>query len=165
MLYILLLIRRVYMRDCIEEFCNRNQIGLVYTENNVVVLSTGYSKGKPNIRVHESFKGCPINVAEAIEDYYILFQNTDNSLKIIEEYVMTQYNSHNFIIRPPQNKYRNLLNKGITADTDNALMVEMKISHIINKHFRGSSIHMKPDQIIKTEGDKVIELEITVEKL
>lgn len=162
------------MPGYVKKFCDYYGIRLVYTKNKYTVLSAGVNKGIPVLRAHSLFRNCPPEIAKAIECFCLQGYIPE----VLENYIKTHHNTEEYKVIPPGAQFISIL-KGSDKESppvpsdQNALEQfismlkesdkELKVSKIIKKCFSGPSIHIKPDDSILVEGDKVLELDITVE--
>lgn len=173
------------MKDILKELCSKYQIELIYTENKVTILSTGFGNNTPAIRAHSLFKGCPEKIARAIIQYYVNFQNPGDVVEKIDEYVKAHFKSSYYIVKPAEEKYKMLLTKRIqpikVQDNDTPSLKsqddeappmmekdakkEMDILTIYRKDFWGNVTCMKPNDVIKSNANEIYELDITVNKI
>lgn len=67
------------MEDYLIKRCLSFNLTIIYTKNKYMILSYSRYMNKPILRIHNIFKNCPKEVADAIIGYYTNF----NTQKII----------------------------------------------------------------------------------
>lgn len=155
------------MIDYLEEYCNSSNIKLVYTENKVTVLSSGFRKGYPIIRVHKFFKNCPKEVVQAIMRYLTAFKDNENQLEIIKNYIEVSSSFTKYKILPPDVIFKDFLIKNIKPvnqpNNNESSLIEFNISQITMKDFQGNKLNMNKDKTIDVQDDDFLELDIIVD--
>jgi hypothetical protein len=106
------------------------------------------------LRAHKLFRDCPYPIAEAVEDFFFLCKNTEDALSVLEGYIHLHHGPHGYKVVPPGKEFQSFLTSS---------QRELIVSHIVHKNFLGDSVHIKPTESIRIEGDDFLELDITVE--
>lgn len=146
------------MSSYLKKYCSILGIKLVYTNNKYTVLSSGYNKDIPCIRVHNYFKECPEEIAKAIIGYYNEFYNNEQYLNIVKEYTEEKLGNNEYIIKPPSEKYKRLITKN-----KKSIYKELNIKKIYKKDQKGNVVKIKTNESINKNQDNYLELDIIVD--
>lgn len=155
------------MADYLKELCQTININVIYTNNKLTVLSQAISNNMPCIRAHKLFKGCTDEVAKAIVNYYSGMDVKDESLKIIENYVLKNFESDKFRIAPPIEEFKKIFTNRImstksTGRSDDPNLAEFEIAYIKKVDFWGESTDITHNGSFSAKGSEMIELDIEV---
>lgn len=155
------------MKGYLEDLCFNLGIELVYMNNKNIFLSAGVKNNTPIIRVHQSFKQCPLKVANAILGYYTKDKDREENLNIINQYLKDILLIKNFKIKESSGLFKKAaiesMPSEIYEDEKGSFLKEYNISSIDARDFYGNRIKINRDKYINPSENDVLELNITVE--
>ena len=154
------------MADYLKEFCDKTNIQLVYTNNKFKAASINVSDTVPKLRVHNLFKGCPKGIADAIISFYIKLEDSNNSRRIIEDYLSDNYPSENFYLTSPKEDIRFFFINQVTpsppSDIENKALKELDILNIYQIDIKGNFSNIDPGDSMYIDEGEVLEVNVTV---
>ncbi len=155
------------MKDYLKEICSNSNIMLTYSENNTIVLSSGFHNDIPVIIAHNIFKNCPMKVAQAIISYHTHSIDKNKHMKIINKFIEEHFHNTEYKISPPDEKFENFLLNNIQPikprNVKDSPLHEMNISQITMKDFSGYYRDINSDDTIEALNDNITEVDITID--
>lgn len=147
------------MMTYLEELCYRKKIKLQYINDKVL----GKPERKEMIKVHEIFKNCPCEVAEAVVKYYLDPDKNIQEIEIILEYLkeecssVTKTTKDNEEYLENEKKENVITNINKVHDYEEVTIENMEVKSL----YRDEDFHSESG-VIKFQDDDVLELKIVV---
>jgi len=157
------------MYDYLLEFCKNLDINIIYTNNNLTILSFSVNKGTPTIRVHNILKNCPEKIAIAIIGYFTEPEHKDAHLNILKNYMKEEFPYMKYKITPPNKNFKELSDKNIACiskgQEEKSALIELNISNITVKDFYGNISDVNPTESINISENEFLEIEFIVDPI
>lgn len=180
------------MNEYLEKTCVNLGIKLVFTYNKVTALSAEIRNGTPLLIADMIFKNCPNSVAQSVMSFYTDKKGKNYHEKVIKDYLSEQLKSNStnikyldlsFLTKPNENMNVDMgMDYNINIDMDNIntntvdindididnidindpAFIELDISSINSKDFRGNTKQYVSNTILKPLKDDELELNIVV---
>ena len=157
------------MSDRLREFCNKNNIQLIYTNNKYKAASINIHDNLPKLRVHKIFKDCPKDIADAVISFYIKFKNINISKKTIEDYLSDNHPSEEFYLTLPDEDIKSFfVNQAAPALPDSLEdkdLRELNILNISQIDFKGNHSEIGVNDFMSIDEGDLLEVNITINEL
>jgi CO dehydrogenase/acetyl-CoA synthase beta subunit len=148
------------MMTYLEELCYREKVRLEYISDKVL----GKPEKKRVIKVHEVFKNCPNEVAEAVVKYYLDPNKNKVEIKIIVEYLKEKCSPVTTTTKDNEECTENEEKKNMIADENrDDEYQEVTIANMEVKSLYRDEGFSSGSQVIKFQDNDVLELKIIVE--
>lgn len=148
------------MISYLEDLCYREKIKIEYMNDKVL----GKPEGQGIIKVHEVFKNCPYEVAEAIVQYYLNCNKNAAGIRVILDYLKEICSNSNTSFKNDKVYAENEEKGDLTKDEDKEdNYEEVNITNIEVKSLYKDDRFSYDNQVIKLQGNNVLELKIVVE--
>lgn len=156
----------INLKDCLDEFCNLLNIKLIYKASKQIILSCGFEKEIPCIKLDNIFMNCPYEISNAIIGYCIDIYDKEKYLRTLKDFARKKLLKTRFEFNLPSKKFISCVLKRLIEFTSGGKVIptsdEMNIISVKGKDFYSN----KYDEIdycsINVANDNLMELEIIV---